>query len=237
VTADATTDRDRIVRVRFSGLRTAAHVELDCEPMNVLIGPNGVGKSTLIEGLELLRKIPSGPDFVDALHYEHGGVSHLLRRGEEELRLGLDITDSRSSLSYAMILTRRNGSFAIQHESLHRDGEVVFMRNEDTLAVPPSNFPQMPLGTRHVLMKWPMVIGLSPGSPLVARVSNARNTFACLILGGYQVALDRTNRGGDFLNWQSRAWSLGPSIRWPIFAPFWISTKVPIRVSSPISQP
>lgn len=35
----------------------------------------------------------------------------------------------------------------------------------------------------------------------LARVSNARNTFACLILGAFQAALDRTNRGGDFLNW------------------------------------
>jgi hypothetical protein len=35
----------------------------------------------------------------------------------------------------------------------------------------------------------------------MARVSNARNTFACLILGAYQVALDRVNRGGDFLKW------------------------------------
>jgi hypothetical protein len=36
----------------------------------------------------------------------------------------------------------------------------------------------------------------------IARVSNARNTFACLILGAYQVARDRGNRGGDFLNWE-----------------------------------
>jgi hypothetical protein len=36
----------------------------------------------------------------------------------------------------------------------------------------------------------------------MARVANARNTFACLILGAYQVALDRAARGGDFLNWQ-----------------------------------
>ena len=36
----------------------------------------------------------------------------------------------------------------------------------------------------------------------LARVSNTRNTFACLILGAYQVAWDRVNRGGDFLNWQ-----------------------------------
>ena len=36
----------------------------------------------------------------------------------------------------------------------------------------------------------------------LARVSSHRNTFACLILGAYQVALDRVNRGGDFLQWQ-----------------------------------
>jgi hypothetical protein len=36
----------------------------------------------------------------------------------------------------------------------------------------------------------------------LARVSNPRNCFASLILGAYQVAFDRTNRGGDFLNWQ-----------------------------------
>jgi hypothetical protein len=35
----------------------------------------------------------------------------------------------------------------------------------------------------------------------LSRVARPRNTFACLILGAYQVALDRTNRGGDFQNW------------------------------------
>src|SRR5437667_6381714 len=36
----------------------------------------------------------------------------------------------------------------------------------------------------------------------MARACNARNCFASLILGAYQVALDRTARGGDFLDWQ-----------------------------------
>jgi hypothetical protein len=36
----------------------------------------------------------------------------------------------------------------------------------------------------------------------MARVSSARNTFATLILGAYQVALDRAARGGDFLSWE-----------------------------------
>jgi hypothetical protein len=36
----------------------------------------------------------------------------------------------------------------------------------------------------------------------LARVARPRNTFACLILGAYQAALDRVNRGGDFPHWE-----------------------------------
>jgi len=36
----------------------------------------------------------------------------------------------------------------------------------------------------------------------LSRVSQGRHRFACLILGAYQVALDRGARGGDFLNWK-----------------------------------
>lgn len=38
----------------------------------------------------------------------------------------------------------------------------------------------------------------------MARVSGPRNTFACLILGAFQMAYDRVNRGGDFLKWTPR---------------------------------
>jgi hypothetical protein len=36
----------------------------------------------------------------------------------------------------------------------------------------------------------------------IARVSHHRNQVVSLILGAYQAAFDRSNRGGDFLNWQ-----------------------------------
>ncbi len=36
----------------------------------------------------------------------------------------------------------------------------------------------------------------------IARVGNARTTMIGLILGAYQVASDRSNRGGNFLEWQ-----------------------------------
>jgi hypothetical protein len=36
----------------------------------------------------------------------------------------------------------------------------------------------------------------------LARIANTRNRAVCLILGAWQVAHDRTSRGGDFLRWQ-----------------------------------
>ncbi|MCS7046742.1 MAG: twin-arginine translocation signal domain-containing protein [Gemmataceae bacterium] len=36
----------------------------------------------------------------------------------------------------------------------------------------------------------------------MARVADRRNQIICLVLAGYQVAQDRVQRGGDFLNWQ-----------------------------------
>jgi hypothetical protein len=38
----------------------------------------------------------------------------------------------------------------------------------------------------------------------LALAANPRNTAACLIAGAFQVARDRTGRGGDFLHWQAR---------------------------------
>jgi len=38
----------------------------------------------------------------------------------------------------------------------------------------------------------------------MVRACNRRNAVASLILGAYQVALDRVNRGGDFLHWEPR---------------------------------
>jgi hypothetical protein len=41
----------------------------------------------------------------------------------------------------------------------------------------------------------------------MAKVGNAQNQVACLILSAYQMARDRAERGGDFLNWKPRPWA------------------------------
>jgi predicted ATPase len=169
--ADAKPSRDRIRRVRFQGLRTARNVPLDCEPMNVLIGPNGVGKSTLIEGLEILRKIDFGYDFVRALNEEHGGASHLLRHGASELRLGVEIMDDATGLAYEIILAPRGGYLAIAQETLFHDQELLFVRDGEavTLGGPLAQGTQPgPIPSRI-----PALTALSVFSPLVARMTAA----------------------------------------------------------------
>ncbi|HEX4589895.1 MAG TPA: hypothetical protein VH120_08205 [Gemmataceae bacterium] len=41
----------------------------------------------------------------------------------------------------------------------------------------------------------------------MARVGGPRHAAACLVLGAYQVAWDRVERGGNFLEWKPRPWA------------------------------
>ncbi|HSK03155.1 MAG TPA: ATP-binding protein [Kofleriaceae bacterium] len=122
----------RITRVRFAGLRTAASVELDLEGLTVLIGPNGVGKSTLIEGFELLRRVMVSEDFLGALHDGHGGPTSLVTHGARELTLGLDATTEEGPLSYEIVLEQVEGDFGIARESLHARA-MGFVRTRDAV--------------------------------------------------------------------------------------------------------
>lgn len=122
------TSPGRITRVRFAGLRTAASVELDLQGLTVLIGPNGVGKSTLIEGLELLRKVVDTNDFVRTVYEEHGGPQALLAHGASELALGVEVAGEGGAASYELRLGNVEGSFGIAHESLQYGPARPFVR-------------------------------------------------------------------------------------------------------------
>ncbi len=57
-------------------------IEVDLQPLNVLIGPNASGKSNLIEAMGLLRAIPK--DLTVPIR-EGGGISEWLWKGEKEI--------------------------------------------------------------------------------------------------------------------------------------------------------
>jgi energy-coupling factor transporter ATP-binding protein EcfA2 len=57
-----------IDRVRFESFKSLASVTLDFGPLTVLVGPNGCGKSSVLQGMELLAKVVA----------EHGQPYHRL---------------------------------------------------------------------------------------------------------------------------------------------------------------
>jgi predicted ATPase len=65
----------RIKRIEIEGFRVIDKLSLVLQPLNVLIGENGSGKSTVLEAFELIRKAATmnGEQFIAELHNVHGG--------------------------------------------------------------------------------------------------------------------------------------------------------------------
>jgi predicted ATPase len=110
---------DRITQLRISGLRTIGNVALDLRGLTVLIGNNGVGKSSILEALELLSLAAKPLRFVtDVIEGAHGGFRSLLRRGCSELALGVSIEGAGPKLDYDFALGLRGTSAVVVSERI-----------------------------------------------------------------------------------------------------------------------
>lgn len=85
---------DRITQLSIGGMRCIDEIKLDLGAFTVLIGENGAGKSTIVEALELLRKVATEAPFVEKLYQPHAGT-RLVRSGAMGLRLGARIDGVR----------------------------------------------------------------------------------------------------------------------------------------------
>lgn len=99
----------KLLRLHIQGLRAINNLELELRPLNVFIGDNGSGKSSVLEALEILRKASTlrGDAFIEELARAHGGAQ-LFRRGSRcgSARLMLGVTaDLGRSLPYRYQLT------------------------------------------------------------------------------------------------------------------------------------
>lgn len=92
---------DRITGISIAGMRAIESLQLPLDGLTVLIGDNGAGKSTILEAFELLRQAAKAIDFVpDILERAHGGLANLLRRGSDQLTLGVTVEGGGPGLNY-----------------------------------------------------------------------------------------------------------------------------------------
>lgn len=111
---------DVIARIEIENVRSIARERLDLHPLNVLIGENGSGKSTVVEVCELLHRIPSN-GFMSELYNIHSGHAGLLRQGQTRMEIRVHIEDSskrEAPIEYALAFSRVGEVFAIDFEQL-----------------------------------------------------------------------------------------------------------------------
>lgn len=78
---------DRIKSVRIEGFRSIEDLTVELTGLQVLVGENGAGKSTIVESFEILRRLAAQPPFLREFYAWHGDARDLARNATLPIRL------------------------------------------------------------------------------------------------------------------------------------------------------
>lgn len=116
-------DTYKISRLKVGGFRRLHDVDLDVRPLMVLIGANGVGKTSLLDAFSLLSASAGGKlkERLSSL----GGVAGILTREKaDSLSLLVDMeVPGQEPLEYALSLTPKGVGYVISQERLSQARE------------------------------------------------------------------------------------------------------------------
>ena len=129
---------DRITHLLIGGMRCIDEIKFDLGAFTVLIGENGAGKSTIVEALELLRKVATESPFLEKLYQPHNGT-RLLRLGTTSLRLGARIEGAGPPLMYEIQVLRDGTYLSLETERVSdANGEDLMLRTKGLVSCPGS---------------------------------------------------------------------------------------------------
>lgn len=124
----------RINKIKVKGLRRLHNIDLAVNPLMVLIGANGVGKTSLLDAFSLLSASASGN--LNGTLSKYGGIANLLTRGKsEELSLLVEMTDpGYNPLGYEIHLVPQSINYSITKEILfqYRDNPLKPFKHIDS---------------------------------------------------------------------------------------------------------
>lgn len=108
----------KINRIKINGFRRLKEVDLQVKPFMVLIGANGVGKTSMLDAFSLLSASASGN--LNSALSQFGGIANLLTRGKsEDVSFLVDMTvPGHPPLEYDLRLAPRANGYSIVREIL-----------------------------------------------------------------------------------------------------------------------
>lgn len=125
-------------RLYVHNFRCLENFELNLSDLSssLLIGKNGSGKSSVGRALEILKSAAQGQNKVGELIRS---TDLAWGRTESPARFEVEVVLDSVNYRYALALelSKNSRELKVQHESLHRDGNIVFTREEATVQIPP----------------------------------------------------------------------------------------------------
>jgi predicted ATPase len=108
----------KVNRIKISGFRRLLAVDLAVRPFMVLIGANGVGKTSFLDALSVLSASASGN--LNNMLSQLGGITSLLTRGKtEDLAFLVDMAvPGHEPLEYELRLNLKGTGYSISRELL-----------------------------------------------------------------------------------------------------------------------
>jgi len=111
----------RITRIGAKNFRAIGLVDLELMPLTVLIGPNGVGKSSILEMLQVLSGLQKEGRLLESVA-RWGGYNATVFYGAREPRMSfaVSVSDASDRLDYHLELLGERGSFFVSAERLEK---------------------------------------------------------------------------------------------------------------------
>src|ERR1035437_9130519 len=120
-----------IKRIRIRDFKSIRELDLELDPVTVLVGRSGTGKSNLVQAIRFLRNYLLNPQ--EAVNYEFGWA-RIIPVGESEPKTLIEVTFSVPSeerdYNYQICFQKRpgHGDPSLQAESLRLGNECLFSR-------------------------------------------------------------------------------------------------------------
>lgn len=110
----------RFLNLTVRGFRRLADVEMELRPLTVLIGANGVGKSSILGALSILASSAQGS--LNAAVSEMSGLSAMMTYDRpSEIGFGISMTvPGREPLDYSLSLRPQGATYFIEQETLRQ---------------------------------------------------------------------------------------------------------------------
>jgi predicted ATPase len=154
-----------IKRIKITDFKSIRELDLALDPVTVIVGRSGTGKSNFVQAIRFLRNFLLNPE--QAANYEWGW-DRIVPVGEKKPRTSIEVTFSIPSSDQEYVYglyfgsSRNQRSYALNSEILRLGDEVVFSRNWKDVSAGTPRPAGLPGGASWNWKKAPNIANLSP---------------------------------------------------------------------------